>query len=60
MSSSSPEQFEVAEAVVSPESGEAGQQLGRELLLRLLGPHTRPEKKTLLQNVQKKSKIITV
>ena len=42
--SPSPEQFEVAEAVVSPESGEAGQQLGRELLLRLLGPHTRPEK----------------
>ena len=43
--SSSPEQFEVAEAVVSPESGEAGQQLGRELLLSLLGLHTHPEKK---------------
>ena len=39
---SSPEQFEVAEAVVSPEPGEAGQQLDCELLLCLLGPHTRP------------------
>ena len=46
LSLSSPEQFEVAEAVVSPEPGEAGQQLGRELLLRLLGPHTHPEKNT--------------
>ena len=49
LSLSSPEQFKVAEAVVSPESGEAGQQLGRELLLSLLGLHTRPEKKTLLK-----------